>query len=141
MSNPPEVAATVPAETSNTTAGPKPWLWAAAALAGGFFAGALLDIDRTPPGIGAVRLDDLTAEFYASALRTADTPEETARSARDWGLRLEAALDSVAVRNDIVLLPMASVAAGATDYTGEVRAAMRRTPAGDHQAAALEPRP
>ena len=107
-------------------AGPGRGLWATVALAGMFLAGALVDFERGGPRIGTVRLGDLTAEFYAGAVRNADSPEATAQAARDWGMQLESALDEVAERHGVVLLPVEAVAAGAGDYTVEVRAAMRR---------------
>lgn len=106
-------------------AGPGKALWATVVLAGVFVAGALVDLDRRGPGIGTVRLNDLTAEFLAGAVRDADSPEAAAQAARDWGLQLETALDEVARYHGVVLLPVEAVAAGAGDYTGEVQAAMR----------------
>ena len=120
-------------------AGPGRGLWATVALAGMFLAGALVDFERGGPRIGTVRLGNLTAEFYAGAVRNADSPEATAQAAREWGMQLESALDEVAARQGVVLLPVEAVAAGAGDYTVEVRAAMRRRAAdprgsGDGQA-------
>ena len=129
------------AQPPKRAARPGKGLWATVALAGVFLAGALVDFDRGGPRIGTVRLGDLTAEFYAGAVRNADSPEATAQAARDWGMQLETALDEVAERHGIVLLPVEAVAAGAGDYTVEVRAAMRRWRAvdtdgsGDGQAA------
>ena len=117
------------AETGGITkraAGPGKGLWATVVLAGAFLAGALVDLDRGGPRIGTVRLGDLTAEFYAGTIRDAGSPEAAAQAARDWGMRLEAALDEVAERHGVVLLPVEAVAAGAGDYTLEVRTAMRR---------------
>lgn len=74
----------------------------------------------------SARLNDLTAEFLAGAVRDADSPEAAAQAARDWGMQLETALDKVARYHGVVLLPVEAVAAGAGDYTGEVRAAMHR---------------
>jgi len=113
-------------ERVKRAAGPGTGLWATVVLAGVFLAGAVVDIDRGGPRIGTVRLSDLTAEFYAGAVRTSDSPEATAQAARDWGMRLETALEEVAGRHEVVLLPVEAVAAGAGDYTVEVRAAMRR---------------
>ena len=103
-------------------------LWIAVVLAGVFLAGALLFGDRGGPRVGTVRLNDLTAEFYAGAVRNADSPEAAAQAARDWGVRLERALDAVAWGEGIVLLPVEAVAAGAVDYTDEVRAIMQYRP-------------
>jgi len=94
-------------------------------LAGVFLAGALMSSDRGGPRVGTVRLNDLTAEFYAGAVQNADSPEAAAQAARDWGMRLETALDLVASRYGVVLLPVEAVAAGAVDYTVDVRVAMR----------------
>ena len=112
-------------------AGPGLGLWATVALAGAFLAGALIDFDFERPGIGTVRLDELTAEFLAGAVRSADSPEASAEAARIWGAELEAALDAVAERHGVALLPAGAVAAGASDYTAEVRAAMPRWPAAE----------
>ena len=112
-------------------AGPGRGLWATVVLTGVFLAGALVDFDRGGPRIGTVRLGDLTAEFYAGAVRDAASSEAAALAARDWGMRLESALDEVAGRHGVVLLPVEAVAAGAGDYTVEVRAAMRRRSASD----------
>ncbi|MCY4481099.1 MAG: TrbI F-type domain-containing protein [Rhodospirillales bacterium] len=100
-------------------------LWATVVLAGVFLAGALMSSDRDGPRVGTVRLNDLTAEFYAGAVQNADSPEAAAQAARDWGMRLETALDLVARRHGVVLLPVEAVAAGAVDYTVDVRVAMR----------------
>lgn len=107
--------------------GPGPGLWATVVLAGAFLGGALVDYDLGGPGIGTVRLEALTAEFFAEAVRGADTPEATAQAARTWGRQLEAALEEVAGRHGVVLFGVEAVVAGADDYTGEVRAAMRRS--------------
>lgn len=113
-----------PAGRPKTVAGPGLGLWATVALAGVFLAGAMIDLDGGP-GIGTVRLEGLTAEFLAAAVQGADSPEQSAAAARAWGAALESALDTVAARHGIVLLPVEAVAAGAPDYTVEVRAAMR----------------
>ena len=122
---PPAAGSTESGEITKRAAGPGAALWATVVLAGVFVAGALVDIDRGGPRVGAVRLDDLTAEFLAGAVRDADSPEAAAQAARDWGMQLETALDEVARYHGVVLLPVEAVAAGAGDYTGEVRAAMR----------------
>ena len=119
--------------SGHTDAGEKPRrfarpgkaLWATVVLAGVFLAGALMSSDRGGPRVGTVRLNDLTAEFYAGAVRNADSPEAAAQAARDWGMRLERALDAVARGHGVVLLPVEAVAAGAVDYTADVRAEMR----------------
>ena len=99
-------------------------VWATTVLCGAFFVCALLVFGGDGPRIGTVRLDELTVEFLSEAVRGADGPEATAEAARSWGTRLEAALDRVARRHGVVLLPAHAVAAGARDYTGEIRAAM-----------------
>ena len=99
--------------------------WATAALAGAFLVGALVEFGGDGPRIGTVRLDELTAEFLSEAVRGTDAPEATAEAARHWGTQLEAALESVARRHGVVLLPANAVAAGARDYTGEIRREMR----------------
>ena len=105
--------------------GPGKALWATVVLAGVLLAGALMSSDRGGPRVGTVRLNDLTAEFYAGAVQNADSPEAAAQAARDWGMRLETALDMVARGHGVVLLPVEAVAAGAVDYTADVRAEMR----------------
>ena len=115
-------------EIPNRFAAPGKALWIAVVLAGVFLAGALLFGDRGGPRVGTVRLNDLTAEFYAGAVREADSPEAAAQAARDWGLLLEWSLDALARRDGVVLLPVEAVAAGAVDYTAEVRAIMQYRP-------------
>lgn len=99
-------------------------LWAATALAGAFLAGALVDFGDGASRIGTVRLDELTAEFLSEAARGAGSREGAAESARAWGTQLEKALNAVADSHGVVLFPANAVAAGARDYTGEIRAAM-----------------
>lgn len=99
--------------------------WATAVLAGAFLVGSLVDFGGGYSRIGTVRLDDLTAEFLSEAVHGADTPEAAAEAARVWGTQLEAALEAVARRHGVVLFPAHAVAAGAQDYTGEIRNAMR----------------
>ena len=115
-------------EIPRRLAAPGKALWGTVVLAGVFLAGALMSGDRGRPRVGTVRLNDLTAEFYAGAVRNADSPEAAAQAARDWGRRLERALDAVAWGNEVVLLPVEAVAAGAVDYTAEVRAIMQYRP-------------
>ena len=122
---PPAAGSTESGELTKRAAGPGKALWATVVLAGVFVAGALVNLDRGWPRIGTVRLNDLTAEFLAGAVRDADSPEAAAQAARDWGTQLETALDEVARYHGVVLLPVEAVAAGAGDYTGEVQAAMR----------------
>ena len=120
----PAVGKPEPAARTKRFAGPGPGFWATAALAGAFLAGALVEFGGDGPRIGTVRLDDLTAEFLAEAVRGADSPEATAETARVWGMQLETALNEVARRHGVVLFPAHAVAAGARDYTGEIRASM-----------------
>ena len=127
------------AQPPKRAAGPGKGLWTTVVLAGVFLAGALVDLDRGGPRIGTVRLNDLTAEFYAAAVRTADSPEATAQAARDWAMQLETALDEVAGRHGVVLLPVEAVAAGAGDYTVEVRTAMRWAVPGTAAPGSTEP--
>ena len=138
----PAVGKPEPAARTKRFAGPGPGLWATAALAGAFLAGALVEFGGDGPGIGTVRLDDLTAEVLAEAVRGADSPEASAVAARAWGTELETALNEVARRHGVVLVPAHAVAAGARDYTVDIRAAMApwapvtpdaNTPAGDAQ--------
>jgi len=113
-----------PAAGKKGFAWPSSGFWATVALAGVFLAGALIDLDRGGPDIGTVRLDELTAEFLSGAVRGADSPEATAEAARAWGTQFEATLNEVAQRHSVVLFPAHAVAAGAQDYTGDIRAAM-----------------
>jgi len=103
-----------------------PEFWAAVALAGAFLLGALGDFGGGDPRIGTVRLDELTSEFLSEAVHGADSLEATVETARSWGTELEWALVAVARRDGVVLFPAHAVAAGARDYTGEIRAAMAR---------------
>ena len=121
----PALGSTDAGEIPGRFARPGKALWATVVLAGVFLAGALMSSEGGGPRVGTVRLNDLTAEFYAGAVRNADSPEAAAQAARDWGMRLERALDAVARGHGVVLLPVEAVAAGAVDYTADVRAEMR----------------
>ena len=68
------------------------------------------------PGIASVRLGEMTAAYTTRAAADGGTPEDV----RAWGEALEAALDRVAHRHRVVLLPARAVAAGAPDLTAEV---------------------
>ena len=116
---------------------PVPEFWIAAVLAGVFLAGALVEFGGDRPGLGTVRLDVLTEEFLSDAVRGAASPEAAAEAARHWGTRLEKALEAVARRHGVVLFPTNAVAAGALDYTGEIRAEMAFRAAAPGRAAAL----
>ena len=62
----------------------------------------------------------MTADWTTRAA----TEGRTAEDARAWGAALEAALDRVAARHRLVLLPARAVAAGAPDVTRQVEAAL-----------------
>ena len=72
------------------------------------------------PGIASVRLGEMTAAYTTRAAAEGGTAEDV----RAWGAALEAALDRVAERRGVVLLPARAVAAGAPDLTPEVEAAL-----------------
>ena len=99
-------------------------LWIAIALVSVFLVGGLIDITDRGPRVGRVRLDDLAAEYVGQVSRMDASDEDVAASARAWAEDLERALHRVAERHGVVLLPAEVVAAGAPDYTGEVRSAM-----------------
>ena len=122
---PPRVPAGRTADKPERLAFPRFRVLGTAVLAGAFLVAGWLDFDLAEPHIGTVRLNDLTAEFLAASVRGADAPEAAAQAARTWGAALENALESVAERHGVVLLPAEAVVAGASDYTDEVRAEMR----------------
>ena len=68
------------------------------------------------PGIASVRLGEMTAAYTTRAASEGKTAEDV----RAWGAALEGALDHVAHRHGVVLLPARAVAAGAPDLTAEV---------------------
>ena len=68
------------------------------------------------PRIASVRLAELAAAYTTRAAAAGETAEDV----RAWGVALEAALDRVATRNGVVLLPARAVAAGAPDMTQHV---------------------
>ncbi len=70
-----------------------------------------------PPRIAGVRLAEMTAAWTTQAA----TEGRSAAEVRAWGAALEAALDDVAARHGVVLLPARAVAAGASDLTAEVK--------------------
>ena len=72
---------------------------------------------ESPPGIAGVRLAEMTAAWTTQAA----TEGRSAAEVRAWGVALEAALDDVAARHGVVLLPARAVAAGASDLTAEVK--------------------
>ena len=99
-------------------------LWIAIVLVSAFLAGGLIDIGDRSPRIGRVRLDELAAEYVGQVSRMEAPDEDVAASTRAWAEDLERALQRVAQRHGVVLVPAEVVAAGAPDYTGEVRSEM-----------------
>ena len=82
------------------------------------------------PRIASVRLAELAAAHAAETARGDGSAEETAAAVHAWALGLEAALGVVAERHRVVLLPARAVAAGASDLTHLVEAAMAEATAG-----------
>ncbi len=85
------------------------------------------------PGIASVRLADLAADHVLQAMDAAGStagtgaledpaPAYDAERTRVWAASLERALEVVANRHGVVLLPARAVAAGAVDLTAEVKA-------------------
>ena len=70
--------------------------------------------------IASVRLGEMTAAYATRAAGEGRTAEDV----RAWGEALEAALDRVAERRGVVLLPARAVAAGTPDATWEVEAVL-----------------
>ncbi len=68
--------------------------------------------------VASVRLGEMTAAYTTRAAAEGQTTEDV----RAWGEALEAALDHVARRRGVVLLPARAVAAGAPDMTWLVEA-------------------
>ena len=75
---------------------------------------------EAPPRIAGVRLAEITVAYTTRAASEGETVEDV----RAWGEALEAALDRVAERHRLVLLPARAVAAGAPDATARVEAAL-----------------
>ena len=73
-----------------------------------------------PPRIAGVRLAEITVAYTTRAASEGETAEDV----RAWGEALEMALDRVAERYRLVLLPARAVAAGAPDATARVEAAL-----------------
>ena len=92
----------------------------AGAVAAAVSAAALRYGVEDPPRVAGVRLAEMTAAWTVRAAAEGRTAED----ARAWGKALEAALDRVAERHGLVLLPARAVAAGATDATAHVEAAL-----------------
>ena len=105
--------------------------WIGIVLAGAFFAGAFVESDRDTPRIGRVRLEALVVEYVAQAVGEDADAAEAAAATRAWAASLEAALERVAEERGVVLLSAEAVAAGAPDYTGEVRRLLQSEPPGD----------
>ena len=72
------------------------------------------------PRVAGVRLAEITAAYTTRAASEGKTAEDV----RAWGEALEAALDHVAERRGLVLLPARAVAAGASDVTWHVEAVL-----------------
>jgi len=86
------------------------------AVAAAVAAGVLRYGMEPPPRIAGVRLAEMTAAWTTQAVARG----ETAEAVRAWGAALETALDRVAARHGVVLLPARAVAAGAPDMTRQV---------------------
>ena len=69
-----------------------------------------------PPRVAGVRLAEMTAAWTTRAAEEGAGVEDV----RAWGAALETALDRVAERHRLVLLPARAVAAGAPDVTALV---------------------
>lgn len=96
--------------------------WVGIVLVGAFAAGAFLAPRDGAPRIGRVRLEELAMEHIEAALAQDGSPEQSVSDrTRAWAVGLEAALAGVAEERGVVLLPAEAVAAGAPDYTDEVR--------------------
>ena len=80
-----------------------------------------------PPRIAGVRLAEMTTAWTTQAAARG----ETAEAVRAWGAALEAALDRVAERHGVLLLPARAVAAGAPDMTPQVEAMLSAILAGE----------
>ena len=79
-----------------------------------------------PPRIAGVRLAEMTAAWTTQAAAEGVSAE----GVRAWGAALETALDRVAERHGVVLLPARAVAAGAPDMTPQVEAMLSAILAG-----------
>ena len=84
------------------------------------------------PRIASVRLGELTADYMTRAAREHGDGNEAMEAARRWATRLEEALQRTAARHHAVLLPARAVAAGAQDFTAEVKAAIEANAAEPH---------
>jgi len=90
------------------------------------------------PRIASVRLAELTAEYVTQAAREHANGDDAVEAARGWARRLDDALARTSARHRVVLLPARAVAAGAEDFTAEVKAAMRVAAREDDIAASRE---
>ena len=81
-----------------------------------------LALSEKPPRVAVVRLAEMTAAWTTRAAEDGAGVED----ARAWGAALEAALDRVAERDRLVLLPARAVAAGAPDATLAVERVLAR---------------
>ena len=75
---------------------------------------------EAPERIAGVRLAEMTAAYTTRAASEGRRTQDV----RAWGAALEAALERVAERRGLVLLPARAVAAGAPDVTPVVEAAL-----------------
>ena len=89
-------------------------------LAGGVAAAVAAAAVRLAAPVASVRLGEMTAAYTARAAAEGRTAEEV----RAWGDALETALDRVAERRGVVLLPVRAVAAGTLDATRHVEAVL-----------------
>jgi len=85
---------------------------------------ARMALERVPR-IASVRLAELTAEYVTQTARERAGRDDAAEAAREWARRLDEALVRTSARHRVVLLPARAVAAGAEDFTAEVKTAMR----------------
>ena len=96
------------------------------AVAAAVAAGVLRYGMEPPPRIAGVRLAEMTAAWTTQAAAEG----VSAAGVRAWGAALETALDRVAERHGVVLLPARAVAAGAPDMTPQVEAMLSAILAG-----------
>ena len=81
-----------------------------------------LALSEEPPRVAVVRLAEITTAWTTRAAEEGASVED----ARAWGAALESALDHVAERERLVLLPARAVAAGAPDATRAVERVLAR---------------
>ena len=95
-----------------------------------FALGAVLfgcDAPEPARRIGTVQMDSILADFAAQAVPGEAGAGDTGTAAADWPPGLDAALDAVAEREEVVLFPAGTVAAGARDYTFDVELELARS--------------